>query len=396
MAISLALIGVLGLLFHTLTTKAKLPGFLGLIILGILLGPSVFGALDPELLKVSGEFRKIALIVILLRAGLGISRDDLNAIGITALLMSVIPGVFEGIAVMMAAVWIWHWSWIEAGMLGFVLAAVSPAVIVPAMLKLQSEGFGSARRVPTMILAAASIDDVVAITIFSGFLGLYHGAGSGIGMSLTMMPVGLVLGVLLGLLFGWLLAKSFERWHIRDTKKVLYLVGVAILMTAIEELVSDWIPLASLMGVMAMGLVLLEMRPQVAKRLSEKFSKVWILAEVLLFVLVGAQVNVNLALTSGIIGLGLLLLGLLARSAGVLLATSRARMLRGERMFSVVAFWPKATVQAAIGAVPLMAGVPQGEMILAIAVLAILVSAPLGAVAIEATGRRWLERQPAD
>lgn len=396
MAFNLALIGVLGLLCYGISEKLRMPGFLGLLLLGMAIGPNGFGMLDAEILAISSDFRKIALVIILLRAGLGISREDLNAVGRTALLMSVIPGVLEGLAVMLAAVLLLGWSWIEGGMLGFILAAVSPAVIVPAMLRLKGEGYGQRRRVPAMILASASIDDVVAISIFSAFMGLYLGSGQGIVISLVSMVIGIVLGIGLGALTGWLLSQIFKKWHIRDTKKVLYIVGIAIFLTAIEDNLKSLVPLASLMGVMTMGLMLLELVPQVAKRLAVKFSKVWVLAEILLFVLVGAQVNLTLALSSGLIGIGLLALGLCARSGGVWIATAGAGMSRGERLFSVVSFWPKATVQAAMGAVPLMAGAPKGEIILAIAVLAILVSAPLGALFIEGTGRHWLTKEPLD
>lgn len=389
-ATSLALIGVLGILSYGLMNRLKLPGFLGLLILGMAIGPFGLNWMDADLMKVSGEFRKMALIVILLRAGLGISRDDLNAVGKTALFMSVIPGIFEGVAILITAVYLFDWHWLEAGMLGFILAAVSPAVIVPSMLHLQAKGYGAKHRVPTMILAAASIDDVVAITIFSVFMGLYSGASSVVG-GLVKVPIGLVLGVGLGLGIGAILVWSFKRYHMRDTKKVMLMVGAAILLTSVEEFSRPWLPIASLMGVMAMGLVTLELLPVVAKRLSIKFSKVWVLAEVLLFVLVGAQVNIGLAWDAGLLGLALLAIGLAARSIGVLIATSGSPLTMAERGFSVVSFWPKATVQAAIGAVPLMAGVPSGPLILAIAVLAILISAPLGSVAIESTAQKWLK-----
>lgn len=392
MAISLGLIAVGGLLVHGLFSRLKLPGFLGLLLLGMVLGPYGINFMDAQLMQVSGEFRKIALIVILLRAGLGISRKDLNQIGPTALAMSIIPGLLEGLTVMLGASLIFGWPWIEGGLLGFVLAAVSPAVIVPAMLKLQSEGYGQKRGVPTVILASASIDDVVAITIFSSFLGLYLGTGKSLLSALLWMPVGILLGILLGAVVGLALVKAFRYWHIRDTKKVMYIVGSAILLTAVEELVKPYFPIASLMGVMTMGLILLEFLPKASARISIKFSKVWILAEVLLFVLVGAQVKVPLAFSAGLMGLALLVMGLVARSAGVLIATAKSGFDSREKAFATVAFWPKATVQAAMGAVPLMAGVPKGELILAIAVLSILVSAPLGALAIEATAHRWLEK----
>lgn len=393
MAINLGFIAVAGLVIHALFTRLRLPGFLGLLLLGVILGPFGLSWMDSELLKVSGEFRKVALIVILLRAGLGISRSDLNQIGGTALAMSVVPGIFEGLSVMLCAHLLFGWSWVEGGMLGFVLAAVSPAVIVPAMLRLQAEGYGAKHRVPTILLASAAVDDVVAITLFSVFLAIFQGSGDGFG-ALIQLPLGLVLGILLGVGAGLGLALAFRKWSVRDTKKVLYIVGAALLLTAVEDIAKPWVPIASLMGVMAMGFVLLEVLPKASARVAVKFSKVWILAEVLLFVLVGAQVRVPLALSAGGMGLLLLAVGLLARSVGVWGATWRSPLVVKERAFATVAFWPKATVQAAIGAVPLAAGVPKGELILAIAVLSIVISAPLGALAIENTGHRWLDRLP--
>ncbi len=390
MATSLAIIGLFGLLASVIFQRLKLPGLLGMLLLGVLVGPYGLNVLDQNLLTVSGEFRKMALIVILLRAGFGINRDDLNAIGFTAFKMSFLPGVCEGVAVMFLSQWLLGFTWIQGGMLGFILAAVSPAVIVPFMLKLQELGYGESKRIPTMILAAASVDDVVAITLFSAFLGFYMGNGGNIGLQLLGIPLSIILGILLGLVIGFVLVYLFKKYHIRDTKKIVMILGIAILLTALEQLVKDYVAMASLIGVMTIGFVIVEKRPVVAKRLAAKLNKVWVFAEILLFVLVGAQVNVTLAIEAGGVGLVLLTLGLMARSVGVWIATMGSGLNAKEKWFSTLAFLPKATVQAAIGAIPLSFGVQNGELILALAVLSIVVTAPLGAVALELSAKKLL------
>lgn len=391
MVTSLGIVTLLGLLFNALFTKMKLPGLLGMLLLGVLLGPYGFDLLDDNLLLVSADFRKIALIIILLRAGLGISKEQLNQVGKTALKMSFIPGLIEGITIMGMAHLLLGFTWIEGGILGFIIAAVSPAVVVPQMIYFQEKRIGTKKAIPTLILASASIDDVVAITIFSAFLGLYSGQHVNVGIELFSIPLSIVLGILSGLILGIVMVKVFERYHIRDTKKVLMLLGVAILLTALENALKSKIEIAGLLGVMTIGFILLEKRPVVAKRLAVKFGKVWIFAEILLFVLVGAQVNVTVALHAGFKGLLLIAVGLMGRSIGVLLSTFNTDLDFKERLFCVLAYIPKATVQAAIGGVPLMLGVASGEVILAIAVLSIVVTAPLGAMAINLGAKRWLE-----
>jgi len=397
MALSLAIIMVLGLAFNKLFEKMKLPGLLGMLILGVILGPYGLDWLfkdflmTEDVIRLSSDFRKIALIVILLRAGFGIKKETLEKVGVPALKLSCIPGVMEGFAVLGLSMLLLELSFVEAGMLGFIIAAVSPAVVVPSMLNLVERGKGAAKGIPTMILAGASIDDVIAITIFSSFLGMYGGGKVNLGRQLLNIPISIILGGLIGVGIGFVLVWFFKKYHLRDTKKVLIILSIAILFTALEDLLATYVPLASLLGVMAIGFIILEYYPKLAKRLSIKLNKIWVFAEILLFVLVGAQVNVGVAFQTGLVGLVIIAGGLVARSVGVFLSLLGTELTQKERLFCVIAYTPKATVQAAIGAVPLAAGVASGDVILAMAVLAIMVTAPLGAIGIRTAGEAFLE-----
>lgn len=393
MIASLALMILLGLLAGAIFTKARLPGLLGMLILGIILGPYVLNWLEPDIINISADLRKIALIIILLRAGLGISREDLRKIGPAAIRMSCIPGLFEGFTIALVSTKLLGLSFIEGGILGFILAAVSPAVVVPQMLDFMERGMGTNKGVPTLILAGASIDDVFAITIFTTFLGLFGGGQVSIGRQVLNIPISIFLGILLGIILGLMLAELFKRLAIRDTKKVLIMIGTAMLITVIETALKDTVEIAGLLGVMAMGFILLERIPQVAERQSVKLNKVWVFAEILLFILVGAQVNITVALNAGLKGLLLILTGLIGRSIGVLVSLINTNLNFRERLFCVIAYIPKATVQAAIGAIPLGLGIPSGELILAIAVLSILVTAPLGAIGIKLSAPRLLDAE---
>ncbi len=397
MALSLAVIMVLGLAFNKLFEKMKLPGLLGMLILGVILGPYGLDWLfkdflmTEDVIRLSSDFRKIALIVILLRAGFGIKKETLEKVGVPALKLSCIPGVMEGFAVLGLGMLLLDLSFVEAGMLGFIIAAVSPAVVVPSMLNLVERGKGAAKGIPTMILAGASIDDVIAITVFSSFLGMYGGGKVNLGRQLLNIPISIILGGLIGVAIGFVLVWFFKKYHLRDTKKVLIILSIAILFTALEDLLASYVPLASLLGVMAIGFIILEYYPKLAKRLSIKLNKIWVFAEILLFVLVGAQVNVGVAFQTGLVGLVIIAGGLVARSIGVFLSLLGTELTQKERLFCVIAYMPKATVQAAIGAVPLAAGVASGDVILAMAVLAIMVTAPLGAIGIRTAGEAFLE-----
>ncbi|MGF7059321.1 cation:proton antiporter [Brassicibacter mesophilus] len=392
MALSLGIIILLGLGFNKVFDRLKLPGLLGMLILGIIIGPYGANFISGDILKISSDLRRIALIIILLRAGLGIKKETLNKIGIPALKMSCVPGLLEGFTIMLVSNKLLGIPIVEAGMLGFIVAAVSPAVVVPQMLNFIQNKIGADKNIPTLILAGASIDDVFAITLFSTFLGLYGGGQVNIAMKILDIPISIVLGVLLGVIIGFIMIYIFRKYHMRDTKKVLILIGVAIVFTSLEDALKNIIPIASLLGVMTIGFILLEKHSGVANRLASKFNKIWVFAEILLFVLVGAQVNIHVALNSGLVGALIILIGLLARSLGVVISLTGTDLSWKERLFCVIAYVPKATVQAAIGAVPLSAGVSSGDLILAIAVLSIIITAPLGAIGINFAGNRWLSK----
>lgn len=391
MATSLGIIIMLGLLANLIFTKMKLPGLLGMLILGVILGPYGFNLLEPSLLSASADFRKIALIIILLRAGIGINREDLNKVGVTAIKMSCIPGLIEGLLIAFVSIRFLGFTFVQGGILGFILAAVSPAVVVPQMLNLMEKRIGTNKGIPTLILAGASIDDVFAITIFSTFLGLYSGNHVNIGIKLLGIPISIVLGIGVGAVIGFFMVRVFKKYHIRDTKKVLLIIGASILLTALENLLKNKIEIAGLLGVMTIGFIILEKMPQVGKRLGLKLNKIWIFAEILLFVLVGAQVNIGVAINAGVVGIAVILIGLIGRSLGVLISLVGTNLNWRERVFCIIAYLPKATVQAAIGAIPLSLGVASGEIILAIAVLSILITAPLGAIAISFSSTRLLK-----
>jgi NhaP-type Na+/H+ or K+/H+ antiporter len=391
MATDLAIVIILGLLVNAIFTKIKLPGLLGMIIIGILVGPYGFNLLSEEILKVSADFRKVALIIILLRAGFGISKEDLKKVGAPAIRLSCIPGLLEGFVIAYVSMSIFGFTFVQGGILGFIIAAVSPAVIVPSMLDFMEKGLGERKGIPTLILAGASIDDVFAITIFSTFLGIYSGSKVNIGIKILSIPISIILGIAAGAIMGFTLFKLFKRNNIRDTKKVLYVIGVGILLTKFEDLIKSQIEIAGLLGVMTIGFIILELNPSLGKRMSIKLNKIWIFSEILLFVLVGAEVNVGLALSAGSKGTLLIFIGLMARSMGVLISLLNTNLNIKEKLFCMIAYIPKATVQAAIGAIPLSLGVESGDLILSIAVLSIVLTAPLGAIGIGLSGDKLLK-----
>ena len=390
MAASLAVILLLGLPARKIFEKLKLPGLIGMLVLGVLIGPYGFNLLQEDMLKISGDLRGIALIIILLRAGFGIDKDDLKKIGITALKMSCIPGLIEGLFIAAASMYFLGFTFSQGGMLGFIIAAVSPAVVVPAMLELTENNLGTKKGIPALILAGASIDDVFAITIFTAFLGLYSGSNINIGMQLLNIPVSIISGIIAGVIIGFVLMGIFNRYHIRDTKKVLLVLGFSILLNQLEAILRTKLQIASLLGVMAIGFIIAEKSSNIGERLSDKFNKIWILAEVLLFVLVGALVDVNVALKAGITGIIIIFIGLTGRSIGVIVSLIGTEYNWRERLFCVIAYIPKATVQAAMGAVPLSMGVESGDIILAVAVLSVLITAPLGAIGIHYSAEKLL------
>ncbi|EJO5348556.1 cation:proton antiporter [Clostridium botulinum] len=391
MAASLAIIILLGLIANKIFERLKLPGLLGMLILGIIIGPHGLNWLSKDILNTSGDFRKIALIVVLLRAGLGINKDDLKVIGKTALKLSCIPGIIEGFVISIISTKLLGFSFIQGGILGFIIAAVSPAVVVPQMLNLIDKGLGKAKSIPTLILAGASIDDVFAITIFSTFLGVYSGKNVNIPMQILKIPGSIILGILIGVLSAIILTKIFKRYNITNTKKILIILSISIILTLIESLLKDKVQIASLLGVMALGFIIADKIPSIGKKISKGLNEIWVFAQILLFVLVGAEVNMIVAFKSGLLGIIIISLGLIGRSIGVLISLKGSNLNRKERLFCIIAYTPKATVQAAIGAVPLSLGVASGDIILAIAVLSILITAPLGAIAISLSAPKLLE-----
>jgi NhaP-type Na+/H+ or K+/H+ antiporter len=390
-AFSVAIIILLGLLASKLFNRIKLPGLLGMLILGIVIGPYGFNLIDKAILGISGDLRAIALIIILLRAGFGIHMESLRKVGMSAVKMSFIPDVVEGLTVMFVSHYLLGLPLMEAGMLGFVIAAVSPAVIVPQMLSFIKRRMGTGKGIPLIVLTGASVDDVVSITIFSIFLGMYGGQQVNYLVTIFSIPLQFILGILLGLVIAVILIYLFKRFNIRNTEKTLIILASAIILKNLGDVLSTWVPIAALVGVMVIGFVILEKMPELGMQLSSKFDKIWIFAEILLFVLVGAQVNIYLAASFAVVGLTIIIIGLAARSAGVYLALAGSNLNLQEKIFCIIAYMPKATVQAAIGAIPLSMGVASGQEILAIAVIAILFTTPLGAMGVSWYGEKALK-----
>jgi NhaP-type Na+/H+ or K+/H+ antiporter len=391
MAFSLALIIVLGLLADYLFRRIKLPGLVGMLIVGIIVGPYVLDFMRPQMMEVSADFRMIALIVILLRAGFELHRDTLNRVGRAALTMSAVPAMFEIVGVVLVAPPLLGITYLEAAILGSILAAVSPAVVVPLMIDFMDRGRGTKKGIPTLLLGASSVDDVFVIVLFTIFLGMYGGGEINVLAKLAEIPLSIILGILVGIIPGYALVRLFQRYDWRPPKRTLIVMAVAILLTALEHLLEKTVPIAALLGVMAIGFIILEKAEPIAHVISQKLKTVWVLAELLLFVLVGAQVNIHVAWKAGLVGTVVILVGLAFRSVGTHISLLGTPLNWKERLFCVVAYIPKATVQAAIGAVPVAAGVASGDVILAVAVLSILVTAPLGAIGIMIFGERILD-----
>jgi len=392
MAFGIAVIIVLGLSADYLFRRMNLPGLVGMLIAGVIVGPYALGLISPEMMSVSGDFRRIALIVILLRAGLELRRDTLNRVGRPALIMSVVPAVFEILGVMWVAPKLLGITYLEAAILGAILGAVSPAVVVPLMIDFMDRGRGSKKGIPTLVLGASSLDDVFVIILFTIFLGMYGGGEVNLWAKIAEVPLSIILGIIAGLIPGYLLVRLFQKHDWRPPKRTIMLMGIAIFLTWLEDASRQWVPFASLLSVMAIGFIILEKSEAIAHIISQKLKKLWIFAELLLFVLVGAQVNIHVAWKAGLAGTVVIVVGLLFRSIGTYISLFGTPFDWREKLFCVVAYIPKATVQAAIGAVPLAAGVVSGEIILAVAVLSILLTAPLGAIGIAVLGEKILDR----
>ncbi len=391
MLISIALILLVGMFMGWLCKKIKLPGLLGMLFTGIILGPYVLNFIDDSILSISADLRKIALIIILTRAGLSLDIKDLKKVGRPAVLMCFIPACFEMTGMVLLAPRILGISTLDAAIMGAVVAAVSPAVVVPKMIKLMEEGYGVKQGIPQLILAGASVDDVFVIVMFTAFTGLAQGEAVSL-KSFVNVPLSVITGIFVGLAAGCLLAKFFEKVHIRDTSKVMILLSVSFILVTAEDYAADMIPFASLIGVMAAGISLQKKREVVAKRLSSKFNKLWVVSEIMLFVLVGAAVDIQYAVKAGIAPVFLIFSVLIFRMTGVFVCLLKTKLNIKERAFCMLAYMPKATVQAAIGGLPLAMGLSCGNIVLSVAVIAILITAPLGAFCIDMTYKRFLQQ----
>ena len=389
MLLSIALILLVGMSMGWICRKIKLPSLLGMLITGIVLGPYVLNVLDIKLLGISADLRKIALIIILTRAGLGLDLTSLKKIGRPAVLMCFVPATFELAGMLLLAPRLMGMRLLEAAVMGAVLAAVSPAVVVPRMVKLMEEGYGVKEGIPQLILAGASVDDVYVIVLFSTFSGMMQGEGASV-IRFVNIPVSIILGMIIGLTIGVLLAFYFQKVHIRDTAKVLIILGISFLLAAAEDSLTTPVTFSALIAIMFIGVGLQRKREAVAKRLAVKYGKLWVAAEVFLFVLVGATVNIGYLGRVGMRALLMIAGALLFRMAGVWVCLLGTGLKTGEKAFTMLAYTPKATVQAAIGGIPLALGFACGDTVLTVAVLAIVLTASLGAFAIDLSYRKLL------
>lgn len=389
MLISIAMILLMGMFMGWICKKIHLPSLTGMIFTGIILGPYFLNMIDSSLLNISSDLRKIALIIILTRAGLSLDLNDLKRVGRPAILMCFVPACFEIMGMIILAPKLLGISILDAAIMGTVVGAVSPAVIVPKMLKLMEEGYGVRHSIPQLILAGASVDDVFVIVMFTAFTGLAQGNDVSI-RSFVNIPVSILLGIVTGAFIGILLAYYFKKVHIRDTSKVVIILCLSFILVTFEDRFSTILPFASLIAVMAIGIALQKKREVVAKRLSVKFNKLWVVAEIVLFVLVGATVDIKYAVSAGVLSVILILGVLMFRMLGVFLCLLKTKLTMRERMFCMIAYTPKATVQAALGGVPLAMGLSCGNIVLTIAVVAILITAPLGAFCIDFAYKKLL------
>ena len=398
MLTSLALIFLVGLSAAAICGYLHLPRIIGMLFTGIILGPHVLGLLDDKILSISSELRQIALIIILLKAGLSLNLADLKKVGRPAVMMAFVPASFEICGYLLCAPMILGITRIESAVVGAVLAAVSPAVVVPRMVQLMENGYGTEKSIPQMILAGASCDDIFVIVLFSTFAGMAQGGTADFTQFLNI-PVSIVLGILLGAAVGYLISLFFEtayakEHYVRNSMKVIVVLGLSFLLMAVETWAKPYVSVSGLLAVVSMACVLKMKCPKsVSGRLSEKFGKLWIAAEVVLFVMVGAAVDIRYTATAGGAAVVMILLALIFRAAGVCVCMAGTALNKKERLFTVIAYLPKATVQAAIGSVPMAMGLSCGQIVLSVAVLAILITAPLGAIGMDVTYRRLLKRQ---
>ena len=390
MLLSFAIALLCGLLLSELCKKINLPPLLGMIIAGIVVGPFALNWLSTDFLAISPVLREFALIIILTRAGLTLNIDDLRKVGRPAILMCFVPAVFEISAMILFAPKLLGVTVLEAALMGAVVAAVSPAVIVPKMIGIIEQGYGTKKAIPQMILAGASVDDVFVIILFTSFLALNQGESIN-AMSFANIPISILVGIICGAIIGFLAALFFKKFHLRDSQKVLVLLAIGFLLVTLEDLLVGVVPFAALIAIMSFGIALKAKNNELATRLSSKFSKLWVFAEIMLFVLVGASVDISYALKAGPLAILLILCILIFRLLGVWVCLIKTKLTKKERLFCLFAYIPKATVQAAIGGIPLGVGLGCGSTVLTVAVLSILITAPLGAILIEASYKKLLE-----
>ena len=397
MLTSLSFVFLLGLAMAALCQKFKIPRIIGMLVTGILLGPCVLNWLSESILGISSELRQMALIIILLKAGLSLNLADLKKVGRPALMMSCVPASFEILAFVIFAPAILHISRVEAAVMGAVLGAVSPAVVIPRMVQLMETKYGTDQRIPQMIMAGASCDDIFVIVLFSTFTNMAQG-GSAHVADFINIPVSILLGIALGAVAGYGLSLFFEtayakEQYVRNSMKVILILGMSFFLMSVETWLKGKVSVSGLLAVVSMAAVIrIKCIPKVSKRLSEKFGKLWIAAEVILFVLVGAAVDIRYTMQAGIAAVLMIFVGLMFRAVGVSLCMLGTKLNKKERLFCVIAYLPKATVQAAIGSVPLAMGLPCGQIVLSVAVLAILITAPLGAAGMDLTYDKLLVR----
>lgn len=391
MLLSLALIFLTGMLLGALMEKIKLPRLLGMLLTGMLLGPYILNLLDPTILYISADLREIALIIILTRAGLNLNIKDLKKVGRPAILMCFVPACFEIIGMLIFAPMLLGISLLDAAIMGTVVAAVSPAVIVPKMLDLIDRGYGTKKGIPQMVMAGASVDDVFVIVLFTAFTGLAQ-TGQIEGASFLTIPTSIIFGLMGGVIIGILLTVLFTKVHIRDTAKVVIILSISFILVTVQDLMTGFIGFSGLLAIMAIGITLQQKKEGLSIRLSSKFSKLWVGAELLLFVLVGATVNIEYAIKAGFISVILILCVLMFRMAGVFICLLKTKLNKKERLFTAFAYTPKATVQAAIGGVPLAMGLACGDIVLTMAVVSIIITAPIGTMLIDIFHKRLLTK----
>ena len=395
MLTSLALVFLVGLSMAAICQKIKLPRIIGMLLTGIILGPYVFDLFDQSILGISADLRKMALVIILIKAGLSLNLKDLKKVGRPALLLSFLPATFELTAFLLFAPKVLGITVLESAVMGAVLSAVSPAVVVPRMVFLIDENYGTEKSIPQMILAGASLDDVFVIVLFTTFLGMAQGENVNM-LSFANIPIsilmGIAIGALCGIILAWFFETSYAHQHmIRNSIKVIIVLGTAFLLLAVEEWLIEVVAVSGLLAVMSMALLLAMRSTQsVTIRLQQKFGKLWLASEVILFVLVGAAVDIRYTLKGGLPAVTMIMIGLLFRSVGVWISVLGTKLNIKERLFCVIAYLPKATVQAAIGSVPLAMGLPCGNIVLSVAVLAILITAPLGAIGMDMSYKKLL------